>query len=379
VLTEHDLQELVGFRSPHPVLSLYLHVDPTAGSSDTHKLRLRQMLKELGPAAAVDAQAARRFVEHEYGWSSRSLALFSCAPASFFRAYGLMVPLRSRARFVDRPYLKPLVDLLDTYGEIGIAVVDQRGVRLFDFHLGELREQGAALGEAVRRVKRGGGSQAAGQRGANAGQPRHSENVAERNLQDSARRAAAFFQQHQARRILLGGTEDTLPSFTALLPKAWQRLVIGTFHVGMDAGDSQVMERAMAVAQRVERETENRLADALVTAAAKGREAVAGLPATLAAVLAGQVQTLVYRDGVRAVGWICTGCGSVGMDPAPVCPFCGEGVEPIADVVEHAVRRVLVEGGEIDVLSPEAGEGILGGIGAFLRYENPARITVPGS
>ncbi len=36
-------------------------------------------------------------------------------------------------------------------------------------------------------------------------------------------------------------------------------------------------------------------------------------------------------------------------------------------------------GGEIDVLSPEAGEGILGGIGAFLRYENPARITVPGS
>ena len=90
MLTEHDLQELVGFRSPHPVLSLYLHVDPTAGSSDTHKLRLRQMLKELGPAAAVDAQAARRFVEHEYGWSSRSLALFSCAPASFFRAYGLM-------------------------------------------------------------------------------------------------------------------------------------------------------------------------------------------------------------------------------------------------------------------------------------------------
>jgi len=379
VLTEQDLQELVGFRSPHPVLSLYLHVDPTAGSSDTHKLRLRQMLKELGPAAAIDAQAILRFVEHEYGWSSRSLALFSCAPVSFFRAYGLMVPLRSRARFVDRPYLKPLVDLLDTYGDIGVAVVDQRGVRLFDFHLGELREQGAALGEAVRRAKRGGGSQAAGRRGGSTGETRHAESVAERNLQDSARTSAAFFQQHKARRILLGGTEDTLPSFTALLPKAWQSLVAGTFHVGMDAGHSQVMERAMAVAQRVEREKEARLAEALVTAAAKGREAVAGLPSTLAAVLAGQVQTLVFRDGLRAPGWTCTGCGSVGVDPAPACPFCGKRLEPIADVVEHAVRRVLAEGGEIDVLSPEAGEGILGGIGAFLRYENPARITAPGS
>ncbi len=42
-------------------------------------------------------------------------------------------------------------------------------------------------------------------------------------------------------------------------------------------------------------------------------------------------------------------------------------------VVEHAVRRVLAEGGEIDVLSPEAGEGILCRIGAFLRHENPAQ------
>jgi membrane-associated protease RseP (regulator of RpoE activity) len=80
VLTEHDLQELMGFRSPHPVLSVYLHVDPTAGSSDTHKLRLRQMLKELGPGAAVDAQAVQSYVEHEYGWSSRSLALSPVRP-----------------------------------------------------------------------------------------------------------------------------------------------------------------------------------------------------------------------------------------------------------------------------------------------------------
>lgn len=81
------------------------------------------MLKELGPAA-IDVQVVPRFVEHECGWSSRSLALFSCAPAAFFRACGLMVPLRSRARFVDSSYLKPLLDLLDTYGESGVAVVE---------------------------------------------------------------------------------------------------------------------------------------------------------------------------------------------------------------------------------------------------------------
>ncbi len=378
MLTEHDLQELMGFRSPHPVLSVYLHVDPAAGSSDTHKLRLRQMLKELGPGAAVDALAVQGYVEHEYGWSSRSLALFSCAPASFLRAFGLMVPLRSRARFVDRPYLKPLVDLFDSFGDLGVAVVDQRGVRLFHFHLGELREQEAAIGEAVRRVKRGGGSQAAGRRGGVAGQTRHAQAVAERNLQDSARIAAAFFQEQKVRRILLGGTEETLTPFTALLPRPWQGMVLGTFHVGMDAGPSQVLEMATAVAQRAEREKKTRMADALITAAAKGREAVAGLPATLSAVVAGQVQTLVFRDGLRAAGWACTGCGSVGVDLAAVCPFCGKRLEPIADVVEHAVRRLLADGGEIEVLPADGGGEIPGGIGAFLRYENPARQPAPG-
>jgi len=379
MLAEHDLQELMGFRSMHPVLSVYLHVDPTAGSGDTHKLRLRQMLKELCPAASADAQAVLRFVEHEYGWSSRSLALFSCAPDGFFRSYALMVPLRSRARFVDRPYLKPLADLLASYGDYGVALVDQRGVRLFHFHLGELREHEAALGEAVRRVKRGGGSQAAGRRGGSTGQTRRAEGVVERNLQVSARFAAGFFRERKVHRILLGGTEETVAQFTALLPKAWQGRVIGSFHVEMEAGHAPVMERAMSVAQRVEREREARLADSLVTAAAKGREGVAGLHATIAAVLAGQVQTLVFRDGLCAPGWTCTGCGSVGVDPAPACPFCGKGLEPIADVVEHAIRRVLAEGGEVDVLPSETGRGLAGGIGAFLRYENPARGAAPGS
>lgn len=170
-----------------------------------------------------------------------------------------------------------------------------------------------------------------------------------------------------------------MAQFTALLPKAWQGLVIGTFHVEMEAGHAPVMERAMSVAQRVEREREARLADSLVTAAAKGREGVAGLHATIAAVLAGQVQTLVFRDGLCAAGWTCTGCGSVGVDPVPACPFCGKGLEPIADVVEHAIRRVLAEGGEVDVLPSETGRGLAGGIGAFLRYENPARGAAPGS
>lgn len=368
MLTQQDLQELIGFRSPHPVLSVYLHVDPTSGSSDTHKLRLRQMLKELGPFAAADAEAVIRFVEHEYGWASRSLVVFSCLPDGFFRDYGLMVPLRSRARYVEQPYVKPLADLLDSYGDYGVALVDQIGVRLFHFHLGELREQDVSRGEVVRRVKRGGGSQAAGRRGGAAGQTHHAENVTGRNLQEAATFATSFFQAQHVRRILVGGTADTLARFVPLLPKTWRSLLIGTFTVDKTAGHAQVLEKAMSIAQRVEHRHKERAAEALVTSAAKGREAVAGLSETLQAAHAGRIHTLLFRDGLRTPGYRCTGCGYVRLDAVPRCPFCGQGLESIADVIEFAVRRVLAEGGEVEVLPANIGKSLEGGIGAFMRY-----------
>ena len=368
MLTQQDLQELIGFRSPYPVLSVYLHVDPTSGSSDTHKLRLRQMLKEVGPPASADAEGVIRFLEHEHGWASRSLAVFSCLPEGFFRAYGLMVPLRSRARYVEQPYIKPLADLLASYGDYGIALVDQTGVRLFHFHLGELTEQDVARGEGVRRVKRGGGSQAAGRRGGSAGQERHAENVADRNLQEAADFAASFFQSQRVRRILLGGTEDTLARFVPLLPKSWRSLLIGTFAVDRNAGHAQVLEKAMSVAQRVERQQKERTLDDLVTSAAKGREAVVGLSETLEAAHAGRIHALLFRDGLRAPRFRCTGCGYARLDAVPACPFCGQGLESIADVVEFAVRRVLAEGGEVEVLPETLGRDLTGGIGAFVRY-----------
>jgi hypothetical protein len=64
MLTEHDLKELINFRPRHPVLSVYLDLDPSAGSADAYKLRLRQMLKDLEGSSAEDNQAAERYIEH---------------------------------------------------------------------------------------------------------------------------------------------------------------------------------------------------------------------------------------------------------------------------------------------------------------------------
>jgi peptide subunit release factor 1 (eRF1) len=368
MFTEQDLQELISYRTKHPVLSVYLNTEPSAGSADAYKLRLRQMLKDFDENAAEDTESIERFVEHEYDWSGRGLAIFSCTEDDFFRSFSISLPVRSRTRRLNRPYVKPLADLLTNYGNYGVALVDKQGARLFHFHLGQLHEQQGTTGEAVRHTKRGGGSQALGRRGGTAGQTRYAEEVAERNFKESARFTADFFSEQRVRRVLVGGTEANVAQFIDLLPKTWQSLIVGTFPIEMTAGHAQVLEKAMTVAQKAVKKKEMRLVRAVITAAAKGREGVIRLDDTLGAVHAGQVQTLIISEGHRAPGYRCMGCGYLTAQALELCPFCGKSIEKIEDAIEMAIRKVFSDGGEVEVIHDSSELEEAGGIGALLRY-----------
>jgi peptide chain release factor subunit 1 len=366
VLTKSELDELLNFKSDDPVLSVYLNTDPLAGGGDHYKLRLKGMLKEAD--LPDDVRLVERYFEHEYDWSGRSVAVFSSAGGAFFRVYSLAVPLRSRVRVNSRPYVKPLVDLFDSYGSYGVALVDQQETRLFFFHLGELREESELIGKDIRRTKSGGGSQAAGRRGGTAGMTQHTAEQAERNMREAAGYVVRFFRENRVRRVLIGGTDDNVAMFSSLLPKSWQSLVVGTFPMDMNASHTEVLERTVEIAAREERKREARLVDQVVTAAAKGQGGVVRLEDTLGAVYEGRVQTLALLDGLREPGYRCRGCGYVTVQVLDECPFCENSFDEISDAVEMAVRRVMQDGGEVEVVHQNEKLQNAGGIGAILRY-----------
>jgi len=346
MLNEQDLLDLIAYRPGDPVLSVYLNVDPSAGSADVYKLRLRQMLKEFEERVPQDVEEILRFIDHEYDWSGRSLAIFSSAP----------------------DHVKPLADILDHYGHYGIALVDRQGARIFLFHLGQLEEYPGTMGEEVRHTKRGGGSQARGRKGGVAGQTRYTEELAERNLRDSADFSARFFKEHNVRRILAGGTEATLAKFLSFLPKSQQSLVMGTFPMEMTAGHAQVLEKALEVALQTQAKDEELLVNTVITAAAKGQDGVIGLDDTLGAVHAGRVQTLLIHEGYHEPGLRCLGCRFLTAQNPEQCPFCGGEMEQIPDAVELALRKVIADGGDVQVIHDSQDLKQAGSIAGQLRY-----------
>jgi peptide chain release factor subunit 1 len=367
MLSEKDIQELIEFQSTDPVLSVYLDFNPSRTTTEKAKLRCRQMLKPLSEQIPDDVKAVNAYLDHEYDGSGQGLVLFSCQAKDFFHAITLSIPVRNRARLLPKPYVKPLAALLDHFGHYGVAIVDKQGLRAFHFHLGELSEQEGTVGETVRHTKSGGGSQAAGRRGGTAGQTRYTEELVERNLREAADFAARFFDQKRVRRILIGGSEPVSQRFIELLPKRWQSLILGTFPMEMTAGPNQVLEKAMAVTKDAKEREEQELIQTVLTAAAKDRGA-SGLEDSLQIVYAGNVQILVIEEGYRASGYKCTNCGFISSKSRRECQFCGSSVEQIEDVVEMAVQKVLMDGGEVEIVSPDPELSRAGNIAAAARY-----------
>jgi len=367
MFSDNDLRELLEFKSSEPVLSLYLNTNPTEGNADAYRLRLRNMLKEIN--LPEDIRAVEHYFNREYDWTGRAVAVFSCSEPEFFRAYPLAVPIKDHVLLSDRPSVKPLADLMDTYGGYGVALVDKQGARLFFFHLGELREQEGVLGETVKHTKRGGASSFPGRRGGIAGRTNYMEEKIERNVKEAADFAAHFFEEKRVRRVLIGGTDENVASFRSLLPKSWQSLVMGTFPMSMNASHIDVLNKAMQIGLEAENQREARLVENLITMSAKGGTAVLGMHDVFDAINRDKVKTLVLEAGLRQSGYVCDNCGAIFTTLHNTCPRCEKGkVERTHDVIEMAVSGVLRYGGEIEVVKANPSLKKAGAIGAYTRF-----------
>ncbi len=367
MLSERDLRELNEFSAASSVLSVYLSTEPSEGNADSWKLRLRNMLKEVD--LPKDTAAVENFIFHAHDWSGRGVVMFSCAAENFFKAFTLNLPVRDQVSVGGRPGIKQLAELLENYGDYGVALIDKQGVRVFHFHLGELREQEGIAGEIVKHTKRGGASSFPGRRGGIAGRTRYQEELIDRNIRDAIDFAVHFFENNHIRRVLICGSDENIALFKASLPKKWLERVVGSFTASMLESHSEILAKTIQVGKAAEMERENSMIEELITSAAKGAGASVGLENTLKAISASKVQKLLVTKGFSHPLQKCLACGHVTSHSGEKCSACSAGrMEKVPEGIEMAVSSVLHNGGDVEIVHPTAAFTRAGGIGAYLRY-----------
>lgn len=369
MVDEKELRQLAKIQSETPILSVYLNVDPTEHTTEEYLLSLRQMLKAAsGEADAEDIERVQRYFEHEYDWSGRGVVIFSCQASGLWRVYTLAIPVASGVTVARRPYLSPLVALVDAYGRYAVALVDRQSARFFLFQLGELVSEQVFEGEEVRKLKKGRGSSAGpARRGGAPASGRHEEEVAMRNLREIAKETDRFCRKHKPQQLILGGADHTLAQFREMLPKALQEHIVGTMSADATIGEPELRERSLQILTEVEEARKAAAVEAVFTAAAKGREGTVGLDQTLSAAHEGRIRTLVIDRHFHAPGYRCNHCGYLTTQPLSTCPFCSGKFVEIPDAAEAVVTKVIEEGGVVEVVDQHPRLQTVG-VGALLRY-----------
>jgi hypothetical protein len=248
MLTETSLRKIRGFSAVYPVVSLYLDTEPAMGNAETHRLRLRNMLKNL--PLDKDVETIEVFFNHRYDWSGRAVAVFSCAPANFFEFIPLSIAVKDFIKVASKAEIEPLEDLLQDVNHLGVILVDQQGARLFYYHLGDLMEQEGVLGEEVKHVKSGVRTSSRGVRGGNTGNDRTVKETIERNLRHIRDFAVRFFNIHQVNKIMIAGSEDNVAQFKSSLPRQIQNKIVGTFSISMSATHADVLNKILQVSRQ---------------------------------------------------------------------------------------------------------------------------------
>jgi peptide chain release factor subunit 1 len=361
MLTEYDVRQAVEFESHDaPVLSVYLNVDPHRRTVEKYKLALRNLLDKAQDADPEDLKRVQNYIEMGYNRQGRGVILFSCAKKDFWWAQNFAVPVEDTVFVSFRPYVRQLARLLDVYERCGVIHVDQEGARLYTFNLGVLEGADGYIGEEVKLHRSGGW--------ANPRIQRHELEQARKNLQDAAEVAEEFYRNIATRRLILAGTDKNVARFRDLLSNRLRAMVIGQISADANASPNDLRDKALELADKVEKRESAAIADRVVAGAQAGGNAVLGLADTLTAVQYGRASHVVALAAYAQPAYRFVDSGHIVLDLTEDADLQSGRVQNLPDAVESCLRRALAQNIGVTVLDEHAGLERVGKIGALTRY-----------
>src|ERR1700682_2621965 len=134
-ITRREIESLMEreARPDRPVLSVYLDTDQSDVVNVNRGVAVvfRNMLRDVDPddkdkqkQLKEDVERVRGFLD-DYRDTKRGLVMFSDASDDFFHVRELAVRVPNILTWRDKPYLRPLLELIDEHERYGVVLTDR--------------------------------------------------------------------------------------------------------------------------------------------------------------------------------------------------------------------------------------------------------------
>ncbi len=359
-------------KSDTPVVSVYLD---TRWSDEHQRDRVRIFLKN--EIAKAREARSRRVAPADLDWiqsagddlvsqaaapDTRGVALFACESAGLRELLRLRVPFDNAFAVEDTPFLAPLSAAVQQTPSTLVAFVDTERARLM-----HVTREG--LGEEVALATDMPGHHSRGEwvRMAQSRYERHIREHRGRHFAAVAESLGQLIDAHLVERIVLAGDPRNTSAFRREVPRRIAARIVGEVSAARHEPSSAIVGRAVELVASLDASGDVPAVDAVLTEAAKSRQAVAGVDETVEAVNRGAVHRLYVLRGARGPAAVCGGCGALFPGVPDECRLCGKALKPV-DLGEALVERVLAAGGGVDTVEAHQQLAAVGGVAALLRY-----------
>lgn len=371
-------RRLIEHRTGHPVISLYLDLDPERfATAPARSAQIRSLIDQA--ARELDATdglshdelvTLRADLQRVDGHLSSGRDLFKGAGAlavfcsgldGLFEVIQLSRPTLGRVVIGRSPYVEPLVTAVQRRRWL-VALVSRRAGRVMGGPVDRL-EQHANFDEYVRgQHDQGGWSQA--------GYERSIEKDTDDHLRRVAEGVNQRFREERFHRVALGGPVEIVPRMEAhLTAEVRACLASGRIEVDLSSANDEEIRKALAkLVEEDEKQCEREALDRLAAGVGSGGRGVAGPADTLEALNERRVQTLLLEPGFDRRGARCQSCGLLLLESDGRCPVDGAPLEALEHLREGVVEAALAQGGDVMIARHYPDLGPLEGIGAILRF-----------
>ena len=374
-------RRLIGHRTGHPIISLYLDLDPERfATPPARSAQIRSLMDQAarGLEAAdglshdelmalradlqrIEDYLSSRGTDGDLFKGSRALGVFCSGQDDLFEVVQLTRPTPGRVVIGRAPYVEPLVAAAGQRRWL-VALVNRRIARVLGGPADRLEEDGSFSEYVHGQHDQGGWSQA-----------RYERSV-EKDTDDHLRRAAEAVNQRwreeRFHRVALGGPVEIVPRLEAFLsPEVRACLAAGRIEVDLSsAGDNEIREALAKLVVQDEKEHERDLLDRMAAGVGTGGRAVGGPADTLQALNERRVQTLLLEPGFDRSAIRCRSCGLLMLEGEGRCPADGGQIEELEHLREAAVEAALGQDADVVVVRHHPDLGPQQGIAALLRF-----------
>lgn len=371
----HILSSYLG--NNFPVTSCYLNVDQKQYPQKTYLTALKGLIKQAQSQIAnqkftieqlksieADHQKIVSYISTEFAdGKSRGVVMFSSSGNKIWQVFLLPRPMPNELVTDSRPYIQPLLRLLDEYERYCTVLVDKEKSRIFLVYLGAIEEYTSLFDTIPKNVREPGWAS----KSPSHIQRRHLHHV-HLHLKHTAEVLWAYYKKEPFERLIIGGTAEILADFEHCLHSYLQQRIAGRINLELNTPIKQVLDESLKVEEKIERAAEAKLVAKLLEGFQTQQYCVTGISDTLLALQEDKVHTLVLTDGFKRAGYKCGHCGYFNIDSGN-CAFCSQKMAAISDIIEEAVKLAVKQDCEIEYVVNHPIMPELGNIGAILRFK----------